>query len=96
MRHNPRAEELFVDSLCVARAFENEAVVAFCNIAGSFQGSKGPCHSIGHSQIALPFTGRVAMLDHSREEMLVHEVDTAILTEAETSYEIRKDILGRP
>ena len=95
MRHNPRAEELFVDSLCVARAFENESVVAFCNAAGGWAGSKGPCNSIGRSQVAVPFKGAIARLDGGREEMLLAEVDTAILAEAETSYEVRKDIAGR-
>jgi len=93
-RHNPNAEVAFVDSLCVARAFENEMVVAFCNVAGGFAGSKGACHSIGHSQVAVPFKGAAAILGHAREEILVHEVDAAILAEAEVSYEIRKDLLG--
>ena len=96
MRHNPKAEVAFVDSLCVARAFENEIVLAFCNAAGAFEGSRGTCHSIGHSQVAVPFVGPAALLAHSREETLLCEVDTAILAEAEASYEIRGDLSRRP
>ena len=95
MRHNPEAEVAFVDSLCVARAFENEIVLAFCNAAGAFEGSKGACHSIGHSQVAVPFVGPAALLAHSREEILLCQVDTAILAEAEASYEIRSDLSRR-
>ena len=95
LRHNPRAEVAFVDSLCVARAFEHEIALAFCNVAGAFEGTEGTCRSIGHSQVALPFKGAVAKLDHDREEMLLCEVDTAILAEAESSYEIRKDLQAR-
>ena len=94
VRHNPDAEVAFVDSLCVARAFENEIALVFCNAAGAFEGSKGTCHSIGRSQVALPFVGPAAMLPHGREEMLVCQVDTAVLAEAEAAYEIRKDLCG--
>jgi len=93
-QHNPNSERVFVDSLCAARAFENEIVVAFCNTAGSWDGSRGPCESIGRSQVAMPFIGPAAVLDHNREEMLLCDVDTAILAEAEKSYEIKKDLLG--
>jgi len=94
-RHNPQAEGLFVDSLCVARAFENEMVVAFCNIAGGFDTPGSRRRSIGHSQVAVPFKGAVALLGHSDEAILVAEVDTAILAEAETAYEIRRDLAAR-
>lgn len=94
-RHNPQAEGLFVDSLCVARAFENEMAVAFCNVAGGFETPNGRRRSIGHTQVAVPFKGAVALLGHSEEAMLLAGIDTAILAEAEKSYEIRKDILGK-
>ena len=92
VKHNPESEVAFVDSLCVARAFENEVVLAFCNAAGRFETSKGAVHSIGRSQVAVPFKGAVARVEHDREEMLIQEVDTAILAEAEAAYEIRKDL----
>lgn len=94
-RHNTKAEELFVDSLCAARAFENEMAVAFCNVAGEFDTSGGRRRSMGHSQVAVPFRGAVALLGHSEEGMLLAEIDTSILSEAETAYEIKKDLLGK-
>lgn len=94
-RHNPQAEELFVDSLCVARAFESECVVAFCNVAGAFDTRVGRRHSMGHSQVAVPFKGAIARLGHADEEMLLAEVDTSLLADAEAAYEIRKDLAAR-
>ena len=92
-RHNPRAEQLLIDSSCTARAFENEMAVVFCNVAGRWNGSRGPCTSAGHTQVAVPFVGPAAMLEHNQEAVLLHEVDTAILADAEQSYEIKKDLL---
>lgn len=92
-RHNPQAEQMFIDSCCAARAFENEIVLVFCNVAGEWQGRTEPCVSAGHTQITVPFVGPAAILEHNQEAVLLHEVDTAILAEAETSYEIKKDLL---
>ena len=93
-RHDPNAEQSFIDACCTARAFENEMVLVFCNAAGAWEGSRGLSTSAGHTQVAVPFLGAAARLDDNGEAILVHEVDTAILAEAERSYEIRKDLLG--
>ncbi|MFW6107577.1 MAG: carbon-nitrogen hydrolase family protein [bacterium] len=88
------AEQVFIDACCTARAFENEMAMVFCNAAGTWEGSRGPCTSAGHSQLAMPFLGPVARLDHNREAVLVAEVDRALLEEAERSYQIKQDLLG--
>ena len=95
-RHNPNTEQLLIDSCCYARAVENEIIVIFCNVAGEWAGRKGPSTSAGHTQVAVPFVGAAAILPHNREAILLHDVDTAILAEAETSYEIKKDLLDAP
>ena len=95
IQYNPKSEEVFVNSLCAARAFENEAIVLFCNVAGSFESTKGSRKSIGSSQISIPFMGPTAILRHNREEMLIHEVDTDILKEAEDAYQIRQDLIRK-
>jgi len=92
-RHNHAAEQLLIDACCSARAIENEMALAFCNRAGARQGRKGPSTSAGHTQLALPFIGPAAILEHNREAVLLHDLDTDILDEAERSYEIRKDLL---
>ena len=47
---------------------------------------------LGHSQITVPFKGALRRCEHNREEMVVQTVDTAILADAETAYEIRSDL----
>ena len=93
VRHNPKAEVVFIDSACVARAFENEMAMVFCNVARSWKGRTMTLYSAGRSQVTLPFKGAVGMVRSNREDMLVSDLDLSILDEAEKSYEIKKDRL---
>jgi predicted amidohydrolase len=93
-RHDPHAEHRLIDACCTARAFENEIITVFCNVAGEWESRGRTFHSAGHSQVALPFVGPAAMLEHNREAILLHDVDTAILDEAERSYRIKEDLLS--
>lgn len=92
LKYDKYAEVTLVDSLAVARAFENEIIFVFCNASGenykNFE--KTP---IGHSQITAPFIGAIKRLEHNKEEMFIQEVDTAILKEAEDTYKIREDLI---
>ena len=97
IRYGTDSEIKFVDSLCVGRAFENEIVFVYCDAAGG--GSpvvrKGVLVKdalIGHSQVTVPFKGRVAGLMHNREAMFIADVDTEILADAEKVYKIRSDL----
>jgi predicted amidohydrolase len=94
LTHDPNSEVKLVDALCVARAFENEVVLVYANAADS--GNVQHETLIGRSQIAVPFRGALQLLDHAREEMFLQKVETALLNDAETAYEIRKDVLERP
>ena len=95
IKHDAHAEIKLVNALCVTRAFENEVVLVYANAAGSanFEGVEE--HLIGRSQITVPFKGALQLLDHNKEAMFIQEVDTAILQDAEKSYEIRKDLKTR-
>jgi len=95
MRHNPHAEATLVKALCVTRAFENEIVLVYANAAGrvSVEGMEETL--IGRSQITVPFKGALEVLDHNQEAMFIQQVDTAILHDAETAYEIRNDLQTR-
>ncbi len=88
VRHNPESEVLFVDALCTVRAFEQEIILVYANAAGKV----GADTLIGHSQITVPFRGPLQLCTHANEAMFVQTVDTAILTDAETAYEIRQDL----
>lgn len=89
------SEIKLVDSLCNARAFENEIILVYCNAAGKFYFNKIEDSLIGHSQITIPFRGAIKKLNHNKEEMFVQEVDSEILKVAEKSYKIRYDLKHR-
>jgi predicted amidohydrolase len=54
MAHDPDCEVKFLDSLIVARAFENECVVVFVNCGGKTEEGW-----IGGSGVTVPFKGWV-------------------------------------
>lgn len=95
IKYNKNSEIEFVDSTCVARAYENEIILVYCNAAGEFKYSNFRSKLIGHSQVALPFKGTLNKLDHNNEEMFVQKVDTKFLYHAETVYRIRDDLKNR-
>jgi predicted amidohydrolase len=90
--HDPNAEITFVDALCTARAFEQNIILVYANAAGTLdlEGEHGVL--IGHSQVTAPFKGALQRCEHNREMMFVQSVDTALLADAETAYEIRRDL----
>jgi predicted amidohydrolase len=94
LTHDPNSEIKLVDALCAARAFENEVVLVYANAADSSNVQHETL--IGRSQIAVPFRGALQRLEHAREEMFLQKVETTLLKDAETAYEIRKDVLERP
>lgn len=93
--HDANSEVTLVNALCVTRAFENEIVLVYANAAGHETIDGVEETLIGRSQVTVPFKGAVARLDHNREGLLLHTVDTAILRDAETAYEIRNDVKAR-
>ncbi len=85
-----------IDAWCVARSFENEIILAYSNGAGKFRfGKKYEDNLVGHSQIVVPFRGAIAKLDHNKEGMIIQEVDTSVVSEAEKAFNIRKDIKNK-
>ncbi len=92
MQYDERAEIKLVNALCVARAFENEIVLVYANAAGAVQSEEMSGTLIGQSQVTVPFKGAICALNHNREEILVAEVDTSILGDAEQAYLIRQDL----
>ena len=95
MTYDPQAEVKLVNSLCTTRAFENEIVLIYANAAGRVHVEEKEETLIGRSQITVPFKGVLQMLDHNSEAMFIQQVDTAILDDAEISYEIRNDLKTR-
>ncbi|KAK4238007.1 putative chaperone binding protein [Achaetomium macrosporum] len=82
---NPDCESLFLNNVMVARAFESESVVVFCN--------KG-----GLSQVVVPVLGRLGGEEGlggvNEEVMKVVEVDFRGVQVLEREYKIRADMMG--
>ena len=87
-------EATIVDSLCIARAFENNLIIVYCNIAAGVYNGKINDAPVGHSQIAVPLHA-VEKLNHNREEMFVKQIDTDILKTIEGIFKIREDTKKR-
>lgn len=79
LKLNPQSEKVFLESVTVARAFENEAAIVFCNSAGM-------------SSIVMPHQGCLEKAQFGEEKMLVSEIDLGILGLAEENYSIKTDM----
>ncbi|KAK5075333.1 hypothetical protein LTR64_001539 [Lithohypha guttulata] len=87
---NPDGEKLFLESMLVARAFENTCTIIFCNAGGP--ADEG---FLGLSGVYAPIAGRLpGSFTDSEEGMRVVEVDLGIQEIAEQNYRIREDVLG--
>jgi len=76
-----------VNSLCQARAFENEIFLVFVNAVGKTPKNK---KLIGQTQIAHPFPSKTKRLDDKKEGILVEEIDLKELEKAEKIYKIKE------
>ncbi|KAK5987816.1 putative nitrilase [Cladobotryum mycophilum] len=93
---NPLSETLFLESVTVARAFENTCGFVLCNVGAPLgSGSSGKddegTEFVGLSQVAMPMLGALGKLG-AEEGMSVISVDTKILDVAEETYKVRGDM----
>lgn len=79
---NSVSEAVFLDSVTVARAYENTCAIAFCN-------------AWGHSQVAMPVLGSLGKLGAEKEGCIISEIDLDALDVAESHYKVREDIRGK-
>jgi len=79
-------ESIFIDACIPARAIENEIVFVYVNGSGKFKNDK----LVGHTQIAIPFYGRIALAGENNE-LLIKGVDTNLTNLAEKVYKTKKD-----
>jgi predicted amidohydrolase len=89
---NPITEARNIDSLCYARAFENELAMVFVNPAGDYVPGDP---FVGHSQVTLPIKGPVKKLDHNKESLIVVDIPEKYLAIASKVYKIRKNLLNK-
>lgn len=90
---NPASETVFLEHVCVARAFENTCAMVFVNSGapkGQIADEKGN-EFVGLSQLAMPFVGAVGKLG-AGEDMSIVNVDLSVLDVAEQVYKVREDM----
>jgi predicted amidohydrolase len=88
LKRNPGFEKLTMQSVLMARAFENTAAVVFVNAGGVQEGN------LGLSQVVLPFVGSVAPPLGHAEGMAIVNLDMQVLEDAEQVYRVRQDMAG--
>ena len=93
---NVPIEANLVDTLCAARAMENEVLLIYANGAKKadlFLKSKKISHrQIGHSQICAAILGSVKKISTNREGFVSYTYDRLIAKHAERNYKLRQDL----
>ncbi|OGL95697.1 hypothetical protein A2348_03650 [Candidatus Uhrbacteria bacterium RIFOXYB12_FULL_58_10] len=85
--HNLCSEEQQVDALCIVRALETNAILVYCNAAGTALFPNGTKDTlIGHSQIIMPVLDIVNKLSYNQEGMFVQDIDLQLLEESAKIY----------
>jgi len=87
-----------VNTLCPARAMENEVLFIYANGAGQARASlktkMWKSQQIGQSQICSPVLGTVAKINDNTEGYVMYEYNKQIARDAESVYRIKKDLLA--
>ncbi len=68
-----------IDALCLARAYESRAVLAFANVAGSFKLQGFSDKSAGRSQVVAPFRNQICEVEGNKEKVIRCVTDSASL-----------------
>ncbi|MDX9749794.1 MAG: carbon-nitrogen hydrolase family protein [Flavobacteriales bacterium] len=68
-------EVLLIDSLCTARAFENNILFAYCNAGGTLEGTGVDTVLSGRSQVTHPVHKVLAQCEGNDEEILVVDAE---------------------
>lgn len=101
---NPDLSILYLDTLCIARAFENTAAVLYVNAGGAGEGDADGIplgkdamgrEYAGVSQAALPIRGSLGRLETGQEGMSIVDIDLRIRDVAESIYKSREDMALR-
>lgn len=98
-RYIKDAENIITNTLCPARAIENEALFIYANGAGEAKfikkGQQWIGEFTGQSQICAPILGTVARLDDNKEGFVTYKYTTQVAKDAEKTFKIREDLKTR-
>jgi len=89
-KSNIHMEQLFVNTMALARAIENNVFFVLVNGHGSFETRFGPRTFIGQTQITAPLYG-VLYRAENKEAVLIGEIDLNLLEVAEEKYHLIAD-----
>ena len=90
---NPLSEKLFLESVTMARAFENTCAVALCNAGGVSQVAV-PVQGVLPNILGTTSAEKAGPAGIETEEMQIVELDTEVLRVAESNYKVRQDLGG--
>lgn len=95
-KYGKETEKDMVNTLCPARAMENETLFIYANGAGiaEIPLKKGLWKSpqIGQSQICVPIYGAVKRIEDNSEGYISYQYDRVFTKDAEKNYKIRSDL----
>ena len=95
-KYRRATENIMVNTLCPARAIENEILFVYTNAGGQAEVRlstkiwRSP--QIGQSQICVPIYGTVAKIDDNREGFITYKFNRDLLKDAERIYKIKEDM----
>jgi predicted amidohydrolase len=92
LKHDADYSNKSINALTVARSFENGVFILFCNAAGSFTFRDNEIPLLGQSQVTIPFKGTIAKVPGNDSRLLTATLDSTILEDAESVYEISDSI----
>ncbi|HLL61194.1 MAG TPA: carbon-nitrogen hydrolase family protein [Candidatus Nitrosocosmicus sp.] len=98
-KYGNETENIFVNTLCPARAIENECLFIYANGAGiakvPLKDSMWTSDRIGQTQICIPIKGTVKKINTNKEGFITYEFERDIIKHAESNYKIRKDLKSK-
>ncbi|MGV8085776.1 MAG: carbon-nitrogen hydrolase family protein [Candidatus Bilamarchaeum sp.] len=90
---NTKYEVKNINTLCYARALENECAIIFSNAAGTCGSAKKDDHLVGHSQVSVPIKDKIKIIPHNSVALEIIEIPEAPFKRAAKVYKIRESIL---
>ena len=87
-RYNILSEIKIIDTLCQARAFENEVAIFFVNACGSLKDKNDFDVLAGRTQVCLPFYGCLKNLKQNKEGVIFFDFNKTIIEDSRRAYQL--------
>ena len=87
-KYNILSEIKVIDTLCQARAFENEVAIFFVNACGSLKDKNDFDVLAGRTQVCLPFYGCLKNLKQNKEGVIFFDFNKTIIEDSRRAYQL--------